>query len=83
MEKQKEQPKIYTALARGVYIEVFNADNGMRLYTLSLGSNFHVVAGPYVNGEVMTVYIQDFVGNRYLKTFNLKTGILKYTTSAN
>jgi len=71
----------YSAVAKGSNIEVFNADNGMRLYTLSLGSNFKVTAGPYCSGDTMTVYVQTSDGSQYLKTFNLKNGFLKSTVT--
>jgi hypothetical protein len=75
------QPIIYTAVAKGSEIVVFNANNSIRLYTLSLGSNFKVTAGPYCNGDTMTVYVQTSDGSQYLKTFSLRTGTAQSTVT--
>lgn len=77
-----QQPKNYSALAKGSYIEVFNIANGQREYTISLGSGFKITAGPYISGELLSVYMQDSAGKHFLKVFNVKTGTIKYTTNA-
>ena len=75
-------PKMYSALAKGSNIEVFDIATGQRLYTLSLGSSFKATAGPYISGDILSVYLSDGSGNNYLKVFNVKTGSLKYTANA-
>lgn len=74
--------KIYTANSKGSNIEVFDAANGQRVYTVSLGSGFKITAGPYINSDTLSVYMSDISGNHYLKVFNAKTGTIKYTTNA-
>ena len=76
------QQKTYTANAKGSNIEVFDASSGQRLYTVSLGGMFKVTAGPYINQDVLSVYILDSSGSHYLKVFDAKTGTIKYTTKA-
>ena len=74
--------KIYTANAKGSNIEVFDASTGQRLYTLALGGSNKVTAGPYINQDILSVYITDSSGRHYLKVFSAKSGSIKYTTSA-
>lgn len=76
------QSKIYTASCKGSNIEVFDASTGQRLYTLALGSSFKVTAGPYINGDILSIYLSDQSNGHYLKVFNVKTGTIKYTTNA-
>ena len=75
-------PKMYTANAKGSNVEVFDALSGQRLYTISLGGNVRVTAGPYVNQDILSVYVIDSSGSHYLKVFSAKTGTIKYTQSA-
>jgi hypothetical protein len=72
---------IYTAVGKGSSIEVFNANTGIRLYTISVGHGSSVVGGPYVSGDTMTAFVKQ--GNStYLKAFDVKNGICKSTVPA-
>jgi hypothetical protein len=72
---------VYTAIGKGSTIEVFNANAGIRLYTISVGHGCSIVGGPYVSGGTMTAFVK--TGNStYLKTFNVTNGVCKSTVPA-
>lgn len=75
--------KLYSAVLAGKNtINVFDAQKGIKVYSLSLG-NVEVVNGPVVTQNKMTIVTRDVTGKTRGRVYSLPKGILSYSFQIN
>ena len=70
--------KTYSAVADGHSITVFNAEKGVREYTISLGSDT-IINGPVVTGDNLSVVVKDPSGKMRGRVYSLARGQIRYS----
>ena len=77
--KQKITQKVYSAVVDSKNrISVFDAESGVRAYSINLGA-VEIVNGPVVTYDKLTIVVKDKAGRTSGKVYSLKTGVLSYS----
>jgi hypothetical protein len=75
--------KLYSAVLAGKNtINVFDAQKGIKVYSLNLG-NIEIINGPVVTQNKMTIVTREISGKTRGKVYSLPKGILSYSFQIN
>jgi len=70
--------KTYSAVADAHSITVFNAEKGVREYTISLGSDT-IINGPVITGDNLSLVTKNSAGKLRGRVYSLAKGQIRYT----
>jgi hypothetical protein len=70
--------KTYSAVADQHSVTVFNAEKGIKEYTISLGSDV-IINGPVVTGDNLSLVTKDTRGKMRGRVYSLSKGQIRYT----